>query len=49
MMSGDRDSRKEAAALIEGAFGYLHKPFDLRELDRLVSLALGSGPRAADG
>ena len=49
MMSGDWDRRKEAAALIEGAFGYLHKPFDLRELDRLVSLAFGSGPRAADG
>jgi DNA-binding NtrC family response regulator len=32
MMSGDYESRKEADALIEGAFGYLHKPFDLREL-----------------
>ena len=48
-MSGDRDSRQEAAALIEGAFGYLHKPFDLRELDRLVALAIGSGPRATGG
>ena len=28
MMSGDYDSRKEADALGEGAFGYLHKPFD---------------------
>ena len=43
MMSGDWESRQEADALIEGAFGYLHKPFDLRELDRLVALAIGSG------
>jgi CheY-like chemotaxis protein len=28
MMRGDYDSRKEADALGEGAFGYLHKPFD---------------------
>jgi len=49
MMSGDWESRKEADALIEGAFGYLHKPFDLRELDRLVALALGFGPRAPGG
>jgi len=49
MMSGDWDRRKEADALSEGAFGYLHKPFDLRELDRLVARALGSGPRATGG
>jgi DNA-binding NtrC family response regulator len=42
MMSGDYESRKEADALIEGAFGYLHKPFDLRELDRLVARAIAS-------
>jgi len=46
MMTGVWDTQKEAEALIEGAAGYLHKPFDRRELDRLVSLALGSGPRA---
>jgi two-component system response regulator AtoC len=40
MMSGDRESRKEADALTQGAFGYLHKPFDLRELDRLVARAI---------
>jgi len=34
MMSGDYESRKEADALIEGAFGYLHKPFDLRARPR---------------
>ena len=42
MMSGDRDSRKEADALTQGAFGYLHKPFDLRELDRVVARAITS-------
>ena len=46
MMSGDWESRKEADALIEGAFGYLHKPFDIGELDRLVARALAS---ATDG
>ena|SRR5437667_6122671 len=40
MMSGGGDAQK-ADALIEGAFGYLHKPFDLRELDRLVARAIG--------
>jgi DNA-binding NtrC family response regulator len=43
MMSGDRDSRKEAEALNQGAFGYLHKPFDLHELERSVLRAMGSG------
>jgi DNA-binding NtrC family response regulator len=45
MMSGDYESRKEADALIEGAFGYLHKPFDLRELDRFVARAIASATR----
>ena len=49
MMTGVWNTQKEAEALIEGAAGYLHKPFGLRELDHLVSLALGSGPRAAGG
>jgi DNA-binding NtrC family response regulator len=42
MMSGDWDHRKENDALTVGAFGYLHKPFDLRELDRLVARAMES-------
>jgi DNA-binding NtrC family response regulator len=45
MMSGDYESRKEAEALIEGAFGYLHKPFNLRELDHLVARAIASAAR----
>jgi DNA-binding response OmpR family regulator len=37
MMSRNYESRKEADALMEGAFGYVHKPFDVRALDRLVA------------
>src|SRR5436309_4981643 len=44
MMSGDWDTRKEAEVLSAGAVGYLHKPFNLRDLDHSVALALGSGP-----
>ena len=44
MMSGDYESRKEADALTEGAYAYLHKPFDLRELDRVVAGAIASAP-----
>ena len=47
MMSGAWDTRKEAEALIAGAVGYLHKPFNLRDLDHSVALALGT--RAASG
>jgi CheY-like chemotaxis protein len=46
MMSGGGDTQK-AEALIAGAAGYLHKPFNLRDLDHSVALALG--PRAASG
>ena len=49
MMSGDRDSRKETDALIQGAFGYLHKPFDLSELDRLVARAITSSDPSTRG
>ena len=49
IMTGGWDTGKEAEALIEGAIGYLHKPFDLHELDHLIALALGSGPRATGG
>jgi len=48
MMSGGGDAQK-ADALIAGAVGYLDKPFNLSELDRLVTLALGSGPGATGG
>ena len=42
MMSGDRDPRKEADALTLGAFGYLHKPFDLNDLEHVVARAVAS-------
>jgi DNA-binding response OmpR family regulator len=41
MMTGVWNTEKEAEAMIEGAAGYLHKPFDQRELNRLVTVALG--------
>ena len=41
--------RQEAEALIAGAVGYLHKPFNLRDLDRSVARALAPGPRTASG
>jgi len=47
MMSGAWDTRKEAEVLIAGAVGYLRKPFNLRDLDHSVALALD--PRAASG
>jgi CheY-like chemotaxis protein len=45
MMSGDLDRQKEGDALRAGVVGFLHKPFDLHELERLVALALGSATR----
>ena len=39
MMSGGGDAQK-AEALIAGAVGYLRKPFNLRDLDHSVALAL---------
>jgi DNA-binding NtrC family response regulator len=45
MMSGDLDRQKEAEAMSAGAVGYLHKPFDLHELERLVARALESANR----
>ena len=39
MMSGGGDAQK-AEALSAGAVGYLHKPFNLPDLDRSVALAL---------
>jgi DNA-binding NtrC family response regulator len=50
MMSGELDPQKEAEAMIEGAFGYLDKPFDLRALDRLIARAIASvDPGGAEG
>jgi len=46
MMSGAGDAQK-AEALSAGAVGYLHKPFNLPDLDHSVALALG--PPATGG
>ncbi len=46
MMSGGGDARK-GEALSAGAVGYLHKPFNLLDLDRSVALAVG--PPSPDG
>jgi DNA-binding response OmpR family regulator len=40
MMTGAGDAQREAEALQAGATSYLHKPFDLPELERVVALAL---------
>jgi DNA-binding NtrC family response regulator len=45
-MRGSARRSRTADALIEGVFGYLHKPFDLRELDRLVARAIASATRS---
>jgi DNA-binding NtrC family response regulator len=42
MMSGDYGIHKEADALSEGAFGYVHKPFNVRELDLIVAKAIAT-------
>jgi DNA-binding NtrC family response regulator len=42
MMSGDYESRKEADALIQGMFAYVHKPFDVRALDCVVAQAIAT-------
>jgi hypothetical protein len=46
LTGGDSGTPGAVEAFIEGAFGYLHKPFVWSELDYLVTLALG--PRAAN-
>jgi CheY-like chemotaxis protein len=45
MMSGD--GFQKAEALMAGAVGYLHKPFNIRDLDRSVALVVG--PRTTGG
>ena len=41
------DGFQKAEALMAGAVGYLHKPFNIRDLDRSVALAVG--PRTTGG
>jgi CheY-like chemotaxis protein len=43
LVSGSPLAEAEREALGHGAFAFIHKPFDLGELDRLVVLALEKG------
>src|SRR5262249_24224365 len=47
MRSGAGTTERGAGAMIEGPAGYPHKPFDQRELNRLVTLALRPDPPTA--
>ena len=48
LVSGDHDERAAAAAIEQGAFGYLGKPFNMAELLETVEHALRhQGERAA--
>jgi len=42
MLTGNEDSRSAASALASGIFAYVPKPFDLQQLEVLVSLAAAS-------
>jgi len=42
LVSGSPLAEVEQEALANGAFAFIHKPFDLAELDRFVQLALES-------
>lgn len=46
VITANEDTRAAAEALSGGIFAYIPKPFDIRHLDHLVALALGSGPPA---
>jgi DNA-binding NtrC family response regulator len=48
MITGNQDVRAAAQALSGGVFAYVPKPFDFKELDHLVALAV-STPRPAAG
>lgn len=47
MLTGNEDTRTAANALASGIFAYIPKPFDLQQLEHLVSLAISSHPTTA--
>ena len=49
MITANPDTRAAAEALSGGVFAYIPKPFDMRQVDNLVALALASAPRAPGG
>jgi CheY-like chemotaxis protein len=48
MVTGNRDLRAAAQALTSGVFAYVPKPFDFKQLDHLVALAVAT-PRPGAG
>src|SRR5437667_7641898 len=48
MITGNQDVRAAAQALSCGVFAYVPKPFDFKQLDHLVALALAT-PQPATG
>ena len=48
MITGNQDVRAAAQALSGGVFAYVPKPFDFKQLDHLVALALAT-PQPATG
>ena len=51
MITGNRDTQAAAAAQTAGVFAYVPKPFDLRQLNHLVALAISipSSPPSPSG
>lgn len=47
MVTGSRDVRAAAQALSSGVFAFVPKPFDFKQLDHLVALAVATRPPAA--
>jgi DNA-binding response OmpR family regulator len=47
MLTGNDDARTAADALASGIFAYIPKPFELQQLEHLVSLAISSRSPAA--
>ena len=47
MLTGNDDARTAADALASGIFAYIPKPFELQQLEHLVSLAISSRSTAA--
>ena len=47
MLTGNDDARTAADALASGIFAYIPKPFELQQLEHLVSLAVSSRSTAA--
>ena len=49
MITANQDVRNAAAALSEGVFAYVPKPFDFARLEHLVALALSPAPPPRGG